>query len=506
MMNNEKPPSLKFSVGMHVGSTKNACYLLWNNWDDYGFRTTFDLYFVNVAGEEKHIGRVSITSKGLTEGHVDFEEKTFYTLPEEYCSLGQGQGYYEELMSLADKDRENILIGLRDCVFNQDIFEEFKEEKSVQTSLMRHVSLNNIKKLFPSILKGNAIPTPYHFTYKLNNNEDGRIQVNVIPESNPPSNIHVLIGRNGVGKTRILSGIADCFAENKSPSEISVIGELIFEDDNYQMLTNNVDRFTNLLTVSFSAFDKFKPIRNENIQVPCQYIGLKDESGTSFRTPESLESDFNDSLSNCLNSQRKSRWVEAIKIINSDPVFRDYELDKSASELNPIDKIKSIFSLLSSGHKIILFTITKLVEHVDDKTLLLMDEPETHLHPPLLSSFIRAISDLLIKRNAVAIIATHSPVVLQEVSKSCITKIDRSGDVFSLSRPRIETYAENIGTLTREIFQLELMASGFYKTISDYLAHQPNYEKLMSDFENEIGAEGRAIARTILHTNRNNDA
>lgn len=50
------------------------------------------------------------------------------------------------------------------------------------------------------------------------------------------------------------------------------------------------------------------------------------------------------------------------------------------------------------------------------------------------------------------------------------------------------------------------MASGFYKTISDYLAHQSNYEKLMSDFENEIGAEGRAIARTILHTNRNNDA
>ena len=31
---------------------------------------------------------------------------------------------------------------------------------------------------------------------------------------------------------------------------------------------------------------------------------------------------------------------------------------------------------MSSGHKIVLLTITKLVETVDEKTLVLMDEPE----------------------------------------------------------------------------------------------------------------------------------
>lgn len=48
---------------------------------------------------------------------------------------------------------------------------------------------------------------------------------------------------------------------------------------------------------------------------------------------------------------------------------------------------------------------------------MLIDEPEGHLHPPLLSAFVRALSELLVNRNGVAIIATHSPVVLQEVPR-----------------------------------------------------------------------------------------
>ncbi len=40
---------------------------------------------------------------------------------------------------------------------------------------------------------------------------------------------------------------------------------------------------------------------------------------------------------------------------------------------------------MSSGHAIVLLTVTKLVARVEEKTLVLIDEPESHLHPPLLS-------------------------------------------------------------------------------------------------------------------------
>jgi predicted ATP-dependent endonuclease of OLD family len=51
----------------------------------------------------------------------------------------------------------------------------------------------------------------------------------------------------------------------------------------------------------------------------------------------------------------------------------------------------------------VLLTITRLVETVEERTLVLLDEPEAHLHPPLLSAFVRSLSDLLINRNGVAI-------------------------------------------------------------------------------------------------------
>lgn len=40
-----------------------------------------------------------------------------------------------------------------------------------------------------------------------------------------------------------------------------------------------------------------------------------------------------------------------------------------------------------------LLSITKLVEFVEERSLVLMDEPEAHLHLPLLSAFVRALSD-----------------------------------------------------------------------------------------------------------------
>src|SRR4029077_1742647 len=113
------------------------------------------------------------------------------------------------------------------------------------------------------------------------------------------------------------------------------------------------------------------------------------------------------------------------------------------------DDATSLFLNLSTGHKIVLLTLTRLVETVEERTLILFDEPESHLHPPLLSAFIRALSDLLIDRNGVAVIATHSPVVLQEVPACCAWKLQRYGGLLEAERPEAETFGENVGVLTR---------------------------------------------------------
>ncbi|MFG4140517.1 AAA family ATPase, partial [Klebsiella pneumoniae] len=70
--------------------------------------------------------------------------------------------------------------------------------------------------------------------------------------------------------------------------------------------------------------------------------------------------------------------------------------------------LKPICKKFSSGHSIVLLIICRLIEELEEKTLVLLDEPESHLHPPLLSTFIRILSDLLVKRNGIGLIATHS--------------------------------------------------------------------------------------------------
>jgi predicted ATP-dependent endonuclease of OLD family len=152
---------------------------------------------------------------------------------------------------------------------------------------------------------------------------------------------------------------------------------------------------------------------------------------------------------------------------------------------------------LSSGHKIVLLTITRLVETVDERTLVLLDEPESHLHPPLLSAFVRSLSELLVQRNGVAIIATHSPVVLQEVARSCVWILRRSGAEVLTERPAIETFGENVGVLTREVFGLEVSHSGFHTILGDIIKDEKSYEGVLKRFGNQLGAEARAIARAL---------
>ena len=144
-----------------------------------------------------------------------------------------------------------------------------------------------------------------------------------------------------------------------------------------------------------------------------------------------------------------------------------------------------------------LLTDSKIVEILEEKTLILLDEPETHLHPPLLSAFIRTLSQMLSERNGVAIIATHSPVILQEVPKRCIWKLRRSGNMLNAEKPTIETFGENVGLITNETFGLEVSRSGFVQLLQKYVDANYSYEDILEIFNNEVGMEAKAIIRSL---------
>jgi len=175
-----------------------------------------------------------------------------------------------------------------------------------------------------------------------------------------------------------------------------------------------------------------------------------------------------------------------------------YDSDSSDNKSQFSMTAINLFDRMSSGHAIVLLTLTKLVETVEEKTLVLLDEPESHLHPPLLSAFTRALSELLVNRNGVAIIATHSPVVLQEVPKSCVSILRRARLILNVDSPENETFAENVGILTREVFGLEVSKSGFHDLLANSVGEGKSFEEIEQEYHYQLGFEGKAILRSMI--------
>jgi predicted ATP-binding protein involved in virulence len=102
--------------------------------------------------------------------------------------------------------------------------------------------------------------------------------------------------------------------------------------------------------------------------------------------------------------------------------------------------------------------------------LALIDEPETHLHPPLLAALMAGVRRLLDDLQAYAIVATHSPVVAQENLASQVKIISGGREGVFVRDVPIQTFGENVGTLTREIFGLHTKATD-YRAVLEQMAN-----------------------------------
>ncbi len=487
--------------------TRNRAYLLTDDWDDwFKFSTLYTLVIFDEDGERHSIGGVKIGQFAMEDGqrrpHIPIE---FDELDNRFFSLGQDDTYYSALNSIGAGIRDRVLNNLRDVANDPDLFERALNEKVTGTSLLRSVDRSTVAGQFHRMAQGGARLTDYEFNYVARRRslriEPLKLTFTVAPESTPPTNVHVLIGRNGVGKTTLLNDMTRAIVEqNANPNEVGAFSSDLDEE-----------LFTSLVSVTFSAFDPFEPLPNRQDKsegVRYAYIGLKligkDKDGKPKppKNPDRLSVDFVNSVMICRQSGKVARWERALNMLQADPIFSDANVSSLAHLDGDTDALKlaarRLFKNLSSGHKIVLLTITRLVETVEEKTLVLLDEPEAHLHPPLLSAFVRALSDLLINRNGVALIATHSPVVLQEVPTSCVWVVRRTGLCSVAERPEIQTFGENVGLLTREVFGLEVTQSGFHKLLRETVRELPSYSSVMRRFSNELGDEARAIVQGLL--------
>lgn len=481
------------------------CVLQYDNWNDYGYYTTYNLKVFDEKGEKHEIGGIRIASVGMTTDYEGDERKNSVVLPDspfeklgsEYFSLGISEEYYGNLKRLSDSFRMAILVSLRDMAYDESIWQKYHEEDVARVSLLRGISENTVKDQFRRIARGGAVLTEFCFRFAVPTpaiEKSYEIHFMVDPSSpEPPTNLHAIIGRNGCGKTFLLRHIAESMMKASLPFR----WEKREGQDERELISG-------LVFVSFSPFDRPHKIAfpiADTMPFPVSRVSLHEggeDSEIHVKRPDELTEEIVKSVGECAVLNRYERWQEIVQILHSDPGFADHNFSGiSLLDQRKIQKqkLRELCHSLSSGHKIVLLTLSRLVELTAEKSLVLIDEPETHLHPPLLSSFVRAVSEIMLDRNGVAIFATHSPVVLQEVAQKCVWKLERFGSTIVAHRPEIETFGENVGVLTREVFGYEVSRSGFHQMLLKAVSECNSFEQVMMRFNNQLGGEAQAIVR-----------
>jgi predicted ATPase len=509
-----------------IGDSTDVIFLHADNWNDYSYYTTFYLEYRRGDGNWIKIGNVKIAYKGQEVGEKVYRRlsEEFTELPDDYIALGSGIGFYENINNLSNSGLE-ILKNINDVVLKPQLIEEFTDEDVFNSSILRDSSVTSIRGEYKRALRGLSRLSDYWFSFERKNHPSmGDIAMDFIVDRDalPKNNMHAIIGRNGIGKTTILNGMVN------SILGIDTLQGQFYDNDNMTSTKISKHYFSRVVSVSFSAFDSFTPPEDQldPSKGTCYfYIGLKSRgSNGALRSLEDLHKEACHSLVNCFqNNLKTERWKKTLDYLRFDNNFSSMNLEKLYDVYHTLRKkggiddvggrgfshsyysqVSSVLEEMSSGHAVVFFTLVDLIEKVEEKTLVLFDEPESHLHPPLLSAFMRAISDLLVERNAVAIIATHSPVVLQEIPSASVWKIYREGRSTNAERPEIETYGENVGQITRDVFRLDVDKSGYIQELKSNISSNSTYDSVFKQFSESIGSEGRAILMAMI-LNRESD-
>ncbi|MCF2491132.1 AAA family ATPase [Dyadobacter sp. CY347] len=500
-----------------------------DEWNDFSFQTQYHLYFKGSDDEVVLIGAVKILRKGQTKVDGLQIQNDFDALPAEYCSLGQTLDYYERLSAIDDRYKEEVLTALRDVIYEPKYIFDFKDEDGWNTSLLREFKENDeFFTLAGSLLERDYTKIPdenLSFAFKMPRWKHSLDFDFTAPEVGRsyfsqnrnllPSRIIAIIGRNGSGKSTLLARLARVAhgsRKDRNGEFLSSLGSIVPDGIG----------FPRILTFSYSAFDSFQLpgidiIEKEQIvrdvlkgEGRFVFCGLRDiarelqeevknkESNinahlqddrlkkTYLKSIDTLADEFERTLNLVRNGSNSELFDYALQILLDDPSFNEFrETEFTELFANP----REIFLSLSTGHKIVLQIITSLTTYITPRSLVLIDEPETHLHPPLLAALMHAVRHVLDTKKAFAVIATHSPVVIQETMAKHVYIVKREGQVIDVKRTKIETFGENIGAITSEVFGLNSEVTDYHKILRKIA----RLDLSITEIENLFGEHGLSI-------------
>lgn len=150
---------------------------------------------------------------------------------------------------------------------------------------------------------------------------------------------------------------------------------------------------------------------------------------------------------------------------------------------------------LSSGERSLVLFSARLMNALRHGALVLIDEPENHLHPRFITLMIQTLARTLQATGSRALVVTHSPFVVREVERSTVKVMKTSAEgVPEIFRPSLQTLGADVAMISDYVFEDEKIRKGFQESIDRAIRVQ-QYEngveaREIRNLASELGDDG----------------
>lgn len=458
------------------------------------------------------------------------------------CVLSSVDEYKRMAEALTPDAYDEVLLSLRELnallineKISNDTYRSIVDTPQFANGVLRK---NGAYKAFKyGYFKGNRVRPPIDaripFSFTTKPREASTYTVNFTYRDHDliPDRVQCLIGVNGVGKTRYLKNLilavqekVNSVSESRIPSQLfEQNGDLASPDENE--CSDNWSNLPSFSRVCVYSTDPHNILpRRTNLRGSFDYLyfdmGLEEKAGLSHQLADLIRSE--DRLGS------EERFVLFKKIMQK--AVPDAQLlipvhDKLQDNAKIVDDLGNIWIPLaavrgnelrvldilnninenrdlafrtearlvvplSSGQKMFFRFATHFLSVADQGTLVLIDEPETHLHPNLITEFMNLLYEVLVATSSVAVVATHSVYVVRETPSHCVHVFRRKQDsTIAVDQFYIKTLGASVSELSETIFGDSLVESFNDKIVNQIVERKISIEEIIKRYSDILSMD-----------------
>jgi len=351
----------------------NRLELLWNDWDDYGYATTFPIS-CRIDRKDIELGSVKILIEGRNSSRAALNEllkegwNGEFPIPDaNYLSVPNEVTFYQQLMSqLGEEAARDIAVKLRDASFFVKIQQDPKaivlaDSEGFHNSLQRERGSMKAYEDGAKVFQHEELKvSDFSFSFLGQREENVKVNFKFSEEDSIlPRDINVLIGPNGIGKSQLLH---------------KIVGEWLDPKQDESNKFEPRPSLSQLVVVSYSPFEIFpvdltgKEISDDNIY---RYFGFRGRSPTNTESSRKVgrirlahtfpKKNAAIALLECLENDQRFQsvpeWGGKLETLAS-VVLSAFEFDDAAVRLDGVTDLDEI----SQGSRLLLRKIRALSE------------------------------------------------------------------------------------------------------------------------------------------------